>query len=240
VAESNNHRPTPERSSAKPSAAKVRAGAGLGVGVGVGGAPARSRELRAQGKRTMRKLFDAGMKVFAERGYHAARVDDIVRAAHTSHGTFYLYFANKEDLLRSLAVDCAAEMESLAEGLGPIGPDPAGLAELRRFLVGFLGTYRRYGPVIRAWMEGQVDDREVNRLGVTAFTDVANALGRRIYEADPDHVLDGPAAVSALMAMLERFNYAVASRPRDVDDAQVLDTLALVIHRGFFGATVRP
>ncbi len=51
----------------------------------------------------MRRLLDAGMRVFAERGYHAARVDDIVRAARTSHGTFYLYFANKEDLLCTLA-----------------------------------------------------------------------------------------------------------------------------------------
>ncbi len=270
MAESNNHRPPPDGSPAKSPAAKVKAAKTVaakpagprtaaarsagsarassgssrasrnGAAAGVGGAPARSRELRAQGKRTMRKLFDAGMKVFAERGYHAARVDDIVRAARTSHGTFYLYFANKEDLLRSLAVDCASEMNALADGLGPILPDADGLAELRRFLEGFLGTYRRYGPVIRAWMEGQVDDREVNRLGVDAFTQVANALGRRIDEADPDHVLDGPAAVSALMAMLERFNYAVASRPSDVGDEQVLETLALVIHRGFFGATITP
>ena len=75
------------------------------------GTPAAARELRAQGRKTMRRLLDAGMRVFAERGYHAARVDDIVRAARTSHGTFYLYFANKEDLLRALAVECAQEME---------------------------------------------------------------------------------------------------------------------------------
>ncbi len=46
----------------------------------------------------MKRLLDAGMHVFAERGYHAARVDDIVRAARTSHGTVSLYFANKEAL----------------------------------------------------------------------------------------------------------------------------------------------
>jgi AcrR family transcriptional regulator len=38
----------------------------------------------------MQRLLDAGVEVFAARGYHAARVDDIVKVAETSHGTFYL------------------------------------------------------------------------------------------------------------------------------------------------------
>src|SRR5689334_8413797 len=124
------------------------------------GAPAQARELRAQGRKTMRKLLDAGLRVFGERGFHAARVDDIVRAARTSHATFYLYFANKEDLLRALAVECAQELDANAGALGPISPDAAGEQELRRFLATFFTTYRRYGPVIRAWMEGHVDDAE--------------------------------------------------------------------------------
>src|SRR3954454_14656719 len=119
-----------------------------------GGAPAQQRALRAQGKRTMGKLLNAGMKVFDARGYQAARVDDIVRAARTSHGTFYLYFANKEDLLRTLATDCAGELTTLAHELGPVGSDDAGWDEIRAFLARFLETYDRYGPVIRAWMEG--------------------------------------------------------------------------------------
>src|SRR6478736_1739471 len=140
------------------------------------GGPAQARDLRPQGRKTMRKLLDAGMRVFAERGFQAARVDDIVRAARTSHGTFYLYFANKEDLLRALAVECAHEMNALAEQLGSIGADEAGAAELRRFLDGFFTTYGRYGPVIRAWMEGDIDDRETSALGVEAFTEIANSL----------------------------------------------------------------
>jgi len=204
------------------------------------GTPAQQRDLRAQGRRTMRKLFDAGMRVFAERGYHAARVDDIVRAARTSHGTFYLYFANKEDLLRALAVDCADEMTKLADGIGPIGPDENGYEELRAFLAQFVTTYRRYGPVIRAWMEDQVADREVDRLGVKAFTTIGARLGERMREAGVDIADNEPAAVGALMAMLERFNYALASRRITVDDDDVLDTLTRIIHRGFFGAPAGP
>jgi AcrR family transcriptional regulator len=187
----------------------------------------------------MRKLFDAGMRVFAERGYHAARVDDIVRAARTSHGTFYLYFANKEDLLRALAIDCAEDLARLADGIGPISADEEGFRDLRAFLADFLATYQRYGPVIRAWMEDQVADPEIDRVGVKAFTAIGARLGERMREVGAVSVDGEPAAVGALMAMLERFSYALASRRVIVDDDTVLDTLAHIIHRGFFGAPAR-
>jgi len=200
------------------------------------GTPARQRELRAQGRRTMARLLEAGLTVFAERGYHASRVDDIVRAANASHGTFYLYFTNKEDLLRALAVDCAHDLTSLAGTIGPITPDAAGRAELRLFLGRFIATYRRFGPVIRAWMEDQVGDREVDRLGVKAFTAIGDRLGQRMREAGVQHQDADQAAVGALMAMLERFSYGVASRQVVMDDDAVLDTLSTIVHRGFFGA----
>lgn len=199
----------------------------------VPGTPASERELRAQGRKTMRKLLDAGMRVFAERGYQAARVDDIVRAARTSHGTFYLYFANKEDLLRALAVECAHEMNALAEQLGAIGADESGVSELRRFLDSFFTTYSRYGPVIRAWMEGDIDDRETSALGVKAFTEIANSLARRLDEAG------APAddtSIAALMAMIERFAYFSTSRRLQFDDDVLLTTVTRVVHRGFFAA----
>jgi len=186
----------------------------------------------------MRRLSDAGMRVFAERGYHQSRVDDIVRAARTSHGTFYLYFANKEDLLRALAVDCAAEMEGLAERIEPIDASEEGFEHLRTFLEAFVTTYRRYGVVIRAWMEDQVSDREVDRLGVRAFTHIASGLGERMEEAGVHPTGDGTAAVAALMALVERFSYALSSRDLGFGDDEMLDSLARLVHRGFFGAPV--
>jgi AcrR family transcriptional regulator len=196
-------------------------------------APIQGRELRAQGRKTMGRLLDGGMRVFAERGVHAARVDDIVRAARTSHGTFYLYFPNKEALLRALAVECAQEMDELSTTLGPVTSDDAGYAELRAFLDRFFSTYRHYGPVLRAWMEGQVEDREVSRLGVKAFTDIATALGSRMREAG---AVGDDAAIAALMSMLERFAYFLVSRRLDFDLDTTLDTVATVVHRAFFQA----
>ncbi len=213
--------------------ASYKSGRPDGAGAGV---PAQQRELRAQGRRTLNRLLDGGLRVFARRGYHAARVDDIVRAARTSHGTFYLYFANKEDLLRALAADCAHRLTDLAGQLGPVGADAAGRAELRQFLDRFLDTYRHYGPVIRAWMEDQVGDRNLDRLGVRAFTAVGDRLALRMREARVRFPAGEPAAVGSLMAMLERVSYGVASGRITADDATMLDTLTTVVHRGFFGA----
>src|SRR6266511_4251695 len=89
------------------------------------GLPAQGRALRARGRRTLERLLDAGARVFAERGYHAARVDDIVKAARTSHGTFYLYFASKEDLFRALATEVASELTGLVDTLPPMASDGA-------------------------------------------------------------------------------------------------------------------
>ena len=78
------------------------------------------------------------------------------------------------------------------------------IEKLRRFLETFFSTYARFGPVLRAWMEGNIDDRETSQLGVVAFTDIANALGVRMREAG---TRGDPATVAALMALLERFAY---------------------------------
>jgi AcrR family transcriptional regulator len=44
------------------------------------------------------QLVAAAREVFAARGYHAATVDDITRAAGVAKGTFYLYFQEKREI----------------------------------------------------------------------------------------------------------------------------------------------
>ena len=203
-----------------------------------GGAPAQERELRAQGRKTMRKLLDAGMVVFERRGYHAARVDDIVKVARTSHGTFYLYFANKEDLFRALLTDVAGELTALADDLGDIGPDRAGYDALREWLGRFIDVYDRFGPVIRAWTEAEIDDSDVGRLGENVMGEFATAIIGRLSEAAVD-VPNRQLAALAFIAMVERFNYYVASRRIAADRDDVLDTLTSILHAGVFGGERR-
>src|SRR4029450_3318618 len=61
-----------------------------------------TRESSASGNRALTALLATGRDVFIPRGYHNTRVDDLVAAAGVSHGTFYRYFRNKDELQRVL------------------------------------------------------------------------------------------------------------------------------------------
>jgi AcrR family transcriptional regulator len=182
----------------------------------------------------MSRLLDAGMQVLGERGYHAARVDDVVRLANVSHGTFYLYFSNKEDLFRALAVRCADEMTELVGSLGGVAPDATGVDELRRWLGEFVATYRRYGVVIRGWMEDQVASRDLASLGARTFDEIAGSLVERLADRHDGDRHHAEVSAAALLAMIERSTYFLTSRNLPVPDDEFVDTLARVVHRGFF------
>jgi AcrR family transcriptional regulator len=197
------------------------------------GEPAQGRELRARGRRTLRRLLDAGAEVFADRGYHAARVDDIVKLARTSHGTFYLYFANKEDLFRALVAEVVEEMADLADALGPVGPGDAARAALREWIEAFCDLYARRGAVIRAWTEAEISSSELGRLGDDVLGGFSVAVARHLPRANGDHV-DPQLAALAVVAMLERLNYYVLTRQVDIGRDAMVDVLTEVTAAALF------
>lgn len=52
-----------------------------------------------------REICAAALEVFAEKGFAAARLDEIARRAGVSKGTLYLYFKDKEELFRAVVRD---------------------------------------------------------------------------------------------------------------------------------------
>jgi AcrR family transcriptional regulator len=183
----------------------------------------------------MRRLLDAAIVVFDKRGYHHARVDDICKAARTSHGTFYLYFSSKEDLFRALLNDVSDEMLALAASLPTITPDAAGYDALRAWLETFYDLYLHFHPVIRAWMETEVNNIDLGRMGAGVLGSFARALVDRIGELDPQTVDDPVTAALAAVAMVERFSYYSVIQVVPLQRDQVVDTLTTILHAGLFG-----
>jgi AcrR family transcriptional regulator len=71
--------------------------------------PYRSTDNTRRKKDTKRTaMMQAAVRVFAEKGYHAATVRDIVNEADVAIGTFYFYFPDKETLFVHLFEETAA------------------------------------------------------------------------------------------------------------------------------------
>jgi AcrR family transcriptional regulator len=63
------------------------------------------KELTSRGAATRQRLLEAAESVFAELGYHEASIVKITEAAGVAQGTFYLYFASKQEIFEELVRD---------------------------------------------------------------------------------------------------------------------------------------
>src|ERR1051325_7602418 len=63
------------------------------------------KELTSRGAATRQRLLEAAEAVFAELGYHEASIVKITEAAGIAQGTFYLYFASKQEIFEELVRD---------------------------------------------------------------------------------------------------------------------------------------
>jgi len=57
-----------------------------------------------------KQILDAAIRVFADQGYHGARVSDIAEHAGVAHGLLYHYFASKDDVLRTIFTENWGEL----------------------------------------------------------------------------------------------------------------------------------
>jgi AcrR family transcriptional regulator len=200
-----------------------------------GGAPAQDRELRAQGRETVRKLLDAGMIEFETRGFHGVRVDDVVRRAGISHGTFYLYFSNKEDLFKALLRDALHDMEIVAGDFPVVTSDGTGLTVLRQWVQKFFAAYDAHATVIRILSQADLVPEEVFGDGLRLFFSIAEAMTTGMTaaaEAAGRHQEHAELTAVACLMMLERVNYLISAEVQLPVD-EMADRIADIMFAAF-------
>jgi AcrR family transcriptional regulator len=207
-----------------------------------GGTPALERELGRQGRETVRKLLEAAQGEFDEKGFQTVRVDDVVRRAKTSHGTFYLYFANKDDLFKTLLRDALHDMEVITGDFPVVTSNEAGREALRNWVAQFFDTYAANAPVLRILTSADDVNEEVYGDGLQVMFRVAEAItqgmtaARAAGHGAPDHEGGIPehaelTAVACLM-MLERVNYLL-SVDVGLPKEEMIDRLSAIIYAAF-------
>ncbi len=174
------------------------------------------------------------------RGFQGARVEDIVRRAKTSHGTFYLYFANKDDLFQTLLRDALHDMANVTDDFPVVTSNEAGRTALRRWVHRFSDTYAAHGPVIRILSQAELVDEEVYADGLQLLFRLSEAITQGMTAAaDPKSGEAGPpsgqhAELTALacLMMLERVNFVFSSEvPLPMD--QLNDRITDILYAAF-------
>ena len=111
------------------------------------------RTAAAEDKRQL--LLGAAVRVFAEKGYHAARVGDIAEEAGVAYGLLYHYFRSKDEVLETIFRTTWSNMLATVESIAETG-EPA-REQLRKVTEVILRTWRRDPDLVRVLV------REVTR-----------------------------------------------------------------------------
>jgi AcrR family transcriptional regulator len=143
-----------------------------------------------------REICAAALEVFAEKGFAAARLDEIARRAGVSKGTLYLYFEDKEALFRAVIRSAIApNIEAVTSAMSSVdAPFPdlvrmllAAFAEREaRLPIGavakmVVGESRNFPELARVWHD-EVASKAIG--AIAAFIERAQQRGE-VRPGDP-------------------------------------------------------
>lgn len=182
-----------------------------------------------RGERTSARLRQSARSTFADRGYVATRVEDIVSDAGVSHGTFYTYYANKSAVLDALIDDAASDLIAVVEEPWD-GPDPA--TTVIRIIGTFVDMFAKHADVVNCWLEASVTEHHflerLRRIRSEYVARVANVLKPALLNSRHDPLT----AAAALVAMVEGYATQGLASDRPDQRSAVVDTLAALWRGG--------
>lgn len=179
---------------------------------------------------TAARLRTAAREVFAEQGWRATRVQDIVRRTGVSHGTFYTYYGNKAAVLEALIDEVEADFFALGRRSWH-AEDVRGALE--RVIGGFLDHYRRHAAVINTWLsagrEQSAFARRYRHARAVFVQRVAEHLAATAAASERDSGQVSPQAVATtLVSMVEHVAWSWMTLGEPDDREEVLASLVLV------------
>jgi AcrR family transcriptional regulator len=179
---------------------------------------------------TRSAIIAAAREVLLEKGYAAARVEDIINRASISRPTFYRYFKDKFEVAK------AYHAMSGNETMGPWGAladvDMGDLAAIRGWVIGLLDTFAARRDELVVWSEMSAIEPDYLMRVPRQFPALIELLGRSIpafakaqAQAPAEGKEPGPVWVEAFLLLEHLSHYCtwlalgkhVISREQSVD-----------------------
>lgn len=189
---------------------------------------------------TAEQLLTAARVVFETKGYQATTVGAITKAANTAHGTFYLYFKNKEDAFAKVMASVVSEMFQQA---GAPWTDDA-RETLDRATRSFFAVFQAHRGLWRCLLEGMHQSKAIETMWLELRRPFIDRIARnleRSVAAGVARPMNTEVAAHALVAMTEWTAFAHfelgAPGPEKVSTDVLADTVTdLWYHAVYAGA----
>jgi AcrR family transcriptional regulator len=194
----------------------------------------RTRAARAQGRGTRDELLTAALRVFADRGYQDAGVDEIAAAAGCSKGALYWHFSGKEELLQALLEErIDARTRELVALLASGPPERDMSVEGSREFARRLGTQRDAVLLEREYWSLAIRDPELRARYAERQTELRSALARALEErarhlGTPALGMPAEDVARIVMSVIGGLSVDELIEPGSVRPELVGETLALI------------
>jgi AcrR family transcriptional regulator len=181
-----------------------------------------------RGTETQSKILAAGLDVFADVGFDAARVELITERAGCSRPAFYQYFSSKDDVFWKLAGRLGQDMVELGASLPKVTPDANGVAALENWVDEFATLHETYSAVFAAFQAASRDQPSTGRSSHSISEQLAASLlgGFGVDASNRANLLLGEGVVAVVIRCSFYWeNMGAVERPAFVR------AVALFVHR---------
>jgi AcrR family transcriptional regulator len=170
-----------------------------------------------------RLLLDAAVRVFARKGYHAARVGDIAKEAGVAYGLLYHYFRSKDEILETIFRETWGGMLATVRSVEDAG-GPA-REQVRRVASIVLRSYVRDPDLVRVLVREVTRSphlqQEVEEVG-HATTELERIVRRGQEEGEFRTNLPPRLAAAIFYGALEQIltGWVLGTPPEDSDEVE--------------------
>jgi AcrR family transcriptional regulator len=106
--------------------------------------------MKTKAQLTRQRILDAALNVFARKGFHDTRIDDIADEANSSKGGVYFHFPGKEQLFLALIDEFARLLEERLTA--SIAAEPRGIRRVEAALQAGLSVFGEYHQLAKIFL----------------------------------------------------------------------------------------
>jgi AcrR family transcriptional regulator len=191
-----------------------------------------------RGALTRRRLVEAAATVFAEYGYSAARIADMVRMAGISHGNFYRHFPGKDEVLLAVLEEPLEELRRASATPGPAHRPPLDLAELVEANTKYFAAYARRRHLFRVMREAAAVNPAFAGLWLSVRQGFVGRTAHWLAGLREAGRLEAGADVELLAetlgSMMEHLAYVQIGLPAELPRPETIDALGRVTGESWY------